>query len=576
MNSKTTIIANEKCWMEHTALSQLDAVAGLPGILRAVGLPDLPKGTEDRLFPEYIGRHIYYSGENDAGTGVPEMLANPAGMGDNGSEQPVPDAALRKTQGQEQERARRIDRALERALEEGKEVYSTGGDFYLYTPAASANSSGSARRLVPELEALGIGAFVSDREIETSDGRVITPSPSGFTVLPDGTVAIGSHVRGNAKSLAGQALYKASKEGGTAAGFDAAIAGYLDETSPAYQKWHMRTLGTAEGEGDTFAEMLSGLAAAVSGDLNADYRSSDYASMFKDWDAVAYAWERMRDGEVMPAPTDGIARNDPYDETQGGKPPIFMSPKPPKKENKTEPARDFGVNDKEKAELFEMGKAGETLGYMADLYDRNTPLINGKEQVENTMKSLADIFALGDAQMRAVAHEMFQHFIDGNGEDYRNQALTEKVISHPSTQSFVAETVRTVQKYLNRSHGDLKALDSDVGFKNDLEEIKGPKFNTRSDLLNGLTICLNDTWGYTIDIADYQLDGRRYSGTIRYTVYDHFGLDEYDISGKNWYKGMTSPFAAWYVLQHYKGCEGKYKPFVTYMEFEVPFSGSID
>lgn len=31
----------------------------------------------------------------------------------------------------------------------------------------------------------------------------------------------------------------------------------------------------------------------------------------------------------------------------------------------------------------------------------------------------------------------------------------------------------------------------------------------------------------------------------------------------------------WYVLQHYKNCKGAYKPFISYMDFDVSFSGSL-
>lgn len=33
-------------------------------------------------------------------------------------------------------------------------------------------------------------------------------------------------------------------------------------------------------------------------------------------------------------------------------------------------------------------------------------------------------------------------------------------------------------------------------------------------------------------------------------------------------------FVAWYTLQHYTGANGKYQPFVTYVEFEEQISGS--
>ena len=80
---------------------------------------------------------------------------------------------------------------------------------------------------------------------------------------------------------------------------------------------------------------------------------------------------------------------------------IYMSSKPPKMENETEPARDFGINDKEKSDLFSMGAAGLAMGDMANLYDEDSFFLSGKEQVENTMKSLANIFAMGDSQIES-------------------------------------------------------------------------------------------------------------------------------------------------------------------------------
>ncbi len=67
MNQKITLISNEKCWMEQSALTQLEALASLPGAVRAVGLPDLHAGrtpvgavveTEGILYPHLIGNDI--------------------------------------------------------------------------------------------------------------------------------------------------------------------------------------------------------------------------------------------------------------------------------------------------------------------------------------------------------------------------------------------------------------------------------------------------------------------------------------------------------------------------------------
>lgn len=248
---------------------------------------------------------------------------------------------------------------------------------------------------------------------------------------------------------------------------------------------------------------------------------------------------------------------------------IFESSRPPKQDRNKKPALDFGVNDKEKSDLHDMGLSPFK---MAELYDRDE---KGKEQVENTMRVLADVFALGDGQMRGVVHEMIQHFVDGTGSDYSNPVLTQRVLEHPSTQAFVVKTMEEIQGGLGRHKGDLAALEADEYLKEEMDKSR-PRYNSNLDLLGGLTISLNDTWGYYVNITDYQSDGEHYSGTIRYTIYDHFGVDEDDLTKNNWYKGAFEPFAAWYVLQHYKGCEGKYKPFVTMIEFEVPFGGEIN
>lgn len=98
---------------------------------------------------------------------------------------------------------------------------------------------------------------------------------------------------------------------------------------------------------------------------------------------------------------------------------------------------------------------------------------------------------------------------------------------------------------------------------------------------NGLTLCVDDTWGNYIELKNYTCNGSTFSGTLRFTVYDDFGLDDNDVSGnsysalKNLIIDFDSGFGSWYVLQHYTGCQGKYKPFINYMESEIDFSGSL-
>jgi len=135
--------------------------------------------------------------------------------------------------------------------------------------------------------------------------------------------------------------------------------------------------------------------------------------------------------------------------------------------------------------------------------------------VEDSMKELAGIFAANDPKLMKVATEMIDRFISGSGEDYENPVLTQKVLEHPNTQDFISETKKIIQKYLSLDGGDLAALKLDEAFADKMDDIDGPKFSTEPDLFGGLTICLNGTWGYTVDIADYKFDGKNYSGTLR-------------------------------------------------------------
>ncbi len=103
------------------------------------------------------------------------------------------------------------------------------------------------------------------------------------------------------------------------------------------------------------------------------------------------------------------------------------------------------------------------------------------------------------------------------------------------------------------------------------KKINQPVFNTASDKINGLTMCVNGLWGNEIIVETYSFDGTSYSCKLRFTLYDHFGLDTEDI---NKY-GELVGFRDWYILQHFKNYSGAYKPFVTKMSFTKTFSGSI-
>ena len=68
------------------------------------------------------------------------------------------------------------------------------------------------------------------------------------------------------------------------------------------------------------------------------------------------------------------------------------------------------------------------------------------------------------------------------------------------------------------------------------------------------------------------VSGDEFSGTLRYNIYDHFGSDQPDMEKIFVNK---AGFRAWFILQHYDQLNNEYKPFVTDIYIDVPFTGRI-
>jgi len=76
-----------------------------------------------------------------------------------------------------------------------------------------------------------------------------------------------------------------------------------------------------------------------------------------------------------------------------------------------------------------------------------------------------------------------------------------------------------------------------------------------------------------VDVVSFEIspDGS-YTGTLRFTFMDNFGLDKHDVEKFGYIPGFTS----WFVLQHHYKHWGSYKPFKTVVEIYYPISGKIE
>lgn len=222
---------------------------------------------------------------------------------------------------------------------------------------------------------------------------------------------------------------------------------------------------------------------------------------------------------------------------------------------------------------FILGKLGD------DLNIKDLETMSPKPLFETFRKMAVGYFSSGDLKMNTLA--MIQHFEKSTGTDYRNPTLTKAVRIHPKTQAFSKTIIDEVVAQNKQLKGEISQLELSKlmdGYKARQQGFRLPNFSSGADIIGGTTIAINDVWAGKAEITKYEKFGNFFKGTIRITLFDHFGLDAPDIgpdptTGHIKPYGLLPGFRAWFILQHYK--RFSFKPFVTVMEMDYPFSGEI-
>ncbi len=226
------------------------------------------------------------------------------------------------------------------------------------------------------------------------------------------------------------------------------------------------------------------------------------------------------------------------------------------------PAQDMTHGDYTKSQIenlrfmFELGKDLDT-----------TPASEFFDDFENMATTL---FATGD--LEGNIKRMIAHMRGNTGSDYSDPILTREVRNHPSTGRFENQIRDQLTKLLNAHQGDPSTISS-----GEMKLVGRPRFNTASDKVGGLTIAINDTHAYDVDLIEYEIEGKQYQGKFRVIIYDHFGLDEPDVVSNSGSSGglfgVLGGFRAWFILQHL--VRFGYQPFVTRIELDYDFSGAV-
>ena len=216
----------------------------------------------------------------------------------------------------------------------------------------------------------------------------------------------------------------------------------------------------------------------------------------------------------------------------------------------------------------------------------------------NEMLSFANS-CINDNQGFSMFEGMWNHFLSGTGTDYSNNQLTNTVRNHPKVVAYVNTFIDEIlSTYLgnNNSISDLYydenlwtlplqrknqttvALIDNYQDKNETTVLNTPSFGV-SNGNRALSLCLNGLVGVKIEITSYNEDDNGYSGVLKFTFYDHFGLDTPDLAEpkEGFYTSYAPGFRQWYILQHFDNLQSDVlpKPFVTIIQFSASFQGNF-
>lgn len=184
------------------------------------------------------------------------------------------------------------------------------------------------------------------------------------------------------------------------------------------------------------------------------------------------------------------------------------------------------------------------------------------------LNQLMTSLSFGD--METVALEMADRFKNGTGGTYKSDILNKEISNNPAFTTYHNSFFAELKEELKKNSYDPSTMK--------MIPMKLLNFSSFWDKASGLGITVHQVWSAKAEIQDYSYNKctKMWSGTLKYTFYDHFGLDWEDIKkhGEDripqYHTGDF--FKAWYILQHYRSA----KPFITEMERTVYLGGNSD
>ena len=195
-----------------------------------------------------------------------------------------------------------------------------------------------------------------------------------------------------------------------------------------------------------------------------------------------------------------------------------------------------------------------------------------------TFRSLGNASSFKNKDMNKVANQLVDHFLSGTGNDFSSDEFTKAIGEHKETQRYMEDFTKTFKEELSNYNGSITEIMNSGKFKEALRNnrvlLSQYDYSDFKDLLGGYTFSVHSWTESDVSLKDFKInDDGTYKGVLEFTFKDNFGLDKNDLPPQ--YAAIPG-FKSWFILQHSKKYNGKYKPFKTVVVLEKEFSGTLE
>lgn len=195
-----------------------------------------------------------------------------------------------------------------------------------------------------------------------------------------------------------------------------------------------------------------------------------------------------------------------------------------------------------------------------------------KKSDQQLYDMMTDLFTDVSAfELESIGLEMCKKFLNGDKGNYTDKRLTGKVFGSKEFSKYHNHIKQSIDSVIYKGTADLKFLNKKSLY------IPRMSFDGFWNNALGLGITIHQVYATKLELINYFCDvNKRYwTGTFRYTLYDHFGLDWNDIllhgEDKKPSLNTGNHFKAWYILQRYR----KAKPFIVELKKDIYCSGKF-